>query len=65
MTKVIFKILPKNTQIKYFWSEISFFLVLHKTFLFHKFESANFKCDNNFFKTATQNTQVRQLWPQI
>ena len=50
MTIFFFKTLPKNTQIKYFWSQILGFLVLHETFHFDKLGSVDFKYDNSFLK---------------
>ena len=45
MTIAFFKVLPR-----YFWSQISSFLVVHKALRFDKFESADFKYDINFLK---------------
>ena len=46
MATVFFKILPTNTQIRYFGSQISSFLVFHEPMHFDRFESADFKYDN-------------------
>ena len=50
MKIVFFKIMFKDTPMRYFWSQISSFLVLHETLHFDKFESANFKYGNSFLK---------------
>ena len=46
----LFKFLPKNTQIRHFWSQIWAFFVLRKILQLDKFEGADFKYDNSFFK---------------
>ena len=50
MTIVFFKILPKNTKMMFFWSQISSFLVLHETLHFDKHMSADIKYNNSFLK---------------
>ena len=56
MTIVLFRTLLKNTQITYFWSQ-----VLHDTLRFDKFESADFKYDNNFLKLLPKTPKNSKL----
>ena len=65
LTMVFFKDLSKNTQVKYFRSQISNFLVLREALRFDKFEGTDFKHDNSFLKIAVQNTQIRRISFQI
>ena len=65
LTMVFFKDLSKNTQVKYFRSQISNFLVLREALHFDKFEGTDFKHDNSFLKIAVQNTQIRRISFQI
>ena len=44
----------KNTQIRHFWSQIQEFLVFLRNLELDKFEGADFKYDNRFFKTVAQ-----------
>ena len=53
MAIVFFKILPKNTQIR--WFQIFFFLVLHEALHIDKSETADFKYDNSFGKLLTKD----------
>ena len=75
MTIVFLKSLPKNTQIRHFWSQIQVFLFFRKILQLDKFEGADFKYDNSIFKILAQkypnkaflvkNTQIRHFWSQI
>ena len=85
LTIVFWKFLPwkypikaflvKNTQIKYFWCQISAFLFLHQILQLDKFKGADFKYDKNFFKSLAKiypnkaflvkNVQIRHFWSQI
>ena len=40
----------KDTQLRYFYSQVLRFFVLYKTLHIDKLEDADFKHDNNFFK---------------
>ena len=40
----------KDTQLRYFYSQVLMFFVLYKTLHIDKLEDADFKHDNNFFK---------------
>ena len=75
MTIVFLKSLPKNTQIRHFWSQIQVFLFFRKILQLDKFEGADFKYDNSIFKIVgekypikaflVKNTQIRHFWSQI
>ena len=75
MTIVFLKSLPKNTQIRHFWSQIQVFLFFRKILQLDKFEGADFKYDNSIFKILAQkypnkaflvkNSQIRHFWFQI
>ena len=47
---ILFNFQYQNTQIRYFWSQISGFLVLHQTFRQVTFNEADFKYDQLFLK---------------
>ena len=47
---IVFKLQPKNTQIRHFWSQIKSFSFFHKILQLGKFEDADFKYDNIVFK---------------
>ena len=57
--------LVKNTQIRHFQSQIQAFLFLRKIQELDKFEGADFKYDNIFFKFQHKNTQIRHIWSEI
>ena len=43
-----FKFMHKITQMRYFWSQVSGFLILYETLYFDKFEFDDVKYDNSF-----------------
>ena len=57
----IFKLQPKNTQIKHFWSQIQRFLFFHEILQLDKFKGADFKCDNGFFEFQSEITQIKHF----
>ena len=57
--------MPKNTQVRHFWSQIYVFLFFRKILQLDKFQSADFKYGNSFLKFQPQNTQIRHFWSQI
>ena len=59
------KLQPKNTQIRYFWSQTESFLILHQTLQQDNFKDAHFKYDNSIFKFQPKNTQITHFWSQI
>ena len=75
MTVVFLKLQLKNRQISHFWSETYVFLFFQKILKLDKFESADFKYENNSFKIVAQNykimgflmknTQITFFWSQI
>ena len=58
MTVVFLKLQLKNSQISHFWSQTQIFLFFHKFLQLYKFESADFKYENNSFKIVAENYKV-------
>ena len=48
------KFLPKNTQIRHFWSQIYTFLFFREILQIDKFKVVDFKYDNSFFLILAQ-----------
>ena len=57
-----FLILAKNTQMRYFWSQIQPFLLFHEILQLDQFEDADFKFDNSFFKFYPKNSPYKVFW---
>ena len=53
---------PKSTQTRHFSNRKSEFFVLHENIYFVKFEGADFKYDNGFFKFQCKNTQLKEIF---
>ena len=66
MTILFLKFLPKNTEIKHFWSKIpkcgsfgpKFRHFIHQILQLDKFEGIDFKYNNRFLKFYCKNTQA-------
>ena len=55
----------KNTQVRYFWSQIQAFLFFHEILQLEKFVGADFKYYNIVFKFQPKNPQTTLFWSQI
>ena len=60
-----FKVLSKNTQIRYLWSLIYTFLFFRKLLQKDKVEGAYFKYYNSFSKLQPKNTQIRYFFQKF
>ena len=66
MTIVFLKLLPKNTKIRYFWSQIQPFSLFQDILQCDKFKFADFKYDNSFSKKfQPKNIIIRHCWSHI
>ena len=65
MTVFFLKFSPKSTKIRHFWFLTQSFFVLHETLHFDKSKGFDFKCDNSFFRSQSQSTQIKQFLSQI
>ena len=52
-------------EISHFWSQLQPFLLFCEILKLDKFEGADFKYDNSFFKFQPKNIQIRHFWSQI
>ena len=60
----VFKILAQNYANKAFLVTNVGIFVFRKILQLDKFEGADFKYDNTFFKFQSKNTQIRHFWFQ-
>ena len=60
----VFKILAQNYTNKAFLVTNLGIFVFRKILQLDKFEGADFKYDNTFFKFQSKNTQIRHFWFQ-
>ena len=61
MAIFFFKFQLKNTQIRHFWSQILAFLFSHEVLQLDRFEGADFKFCNSFFKIPVQQDRFENF----
>ena len=61
MILFFFQIPAQKYPNKAFWSQIQAFLFFHKILQLDKFEGADLKCDNSFFKIPVQQNRVKDF----